>query len=73
MSATNLLDFVENHVDPLFNEVYRLRALPEDYLRTDDRRVLELADRYIEFARIQEPTLEDRIACNQDLSNIVMS
>lgn len=70
MSITIVLDFVETHLDEMFDEVYRLRNFPYETLGASNQRLLAAADRYIEFARIQEPTLTDRITCNDDLSDI---
>lgn len=71
MSATFVLDFLEDNVDDVFNEVYRLRNLPYEILKKDDRRLLKMVDRYVEFKRIQEPTSEDCIKCHDDLDDIL--
>lgn len=71
MSATFVLDFLEDNVDDVFNEVYRLRNLSYEILKKDDRRLLKMVDRYVEFKRIQEPTSEDCVLCNDDLDAIM--
>lgn len=71
MSATFVLDFLEDNVDDVFNEVYRLRNLPYEILKKDDRRLLKMVDRYVEFKRIQEPTSADCIKCHDDLDDIL--
>ena len=71
MSATFVLDFLEDNVDEVFNEVYKLRNLPYETLKKSERRILKMVDRYVEFKRIQEPTSEDCMKCNYDLDNIL--
>lgn len=71
MSATFVLDFLEDNVDEVFNEVYKLRNLPYETLKKSERRILKMVDRYVEFKRIQEPTSEDCMKCNDDLDNIL--
>lgn len=71
MSATFVLDFLETHVDDMFDEVYRLRNLPYETLKKSERKILKMVDRYVEFKRIQEPTSEDCMKCNDDLDNIL--
>ena len=71
MSATFVLDLLEDNVDEVFNEVYKLRNLPYETLKKSERKILKMVDRYVEFKRIQEPTSEDCMKCNDDLDNIL--
>ena len=73
MSITMLLDFVETHLDEMFDEVYRLRNLPYETLKFGEQRFLAAVDRYIEFTRIEKPILTDRITCDDDLMNICLT